>query len=430
MNSKIAGLAVLLSIFLISALSFAAQFNFTPRTSVRETYTDNVFLTDKDTEDDFITSVSVGGLLSVLGKTSGMNLDFEPGYNWFADETSDDYWRVPVTLDIWTNLSRRTTFRIFDRFLRDTDRVSDDPIISDDGQILAPGDSTARRGREWFYTNYATARVDHQFGTDDSVYAQFLYSLRREEESDGNENDRYAPSIGMTYWFGPRWGTILEGTYTKAEFDNSPDYDDIAGFFQLMRRFSRTFQLFGRYGYANRDNDGDVPDYQVHAPSAGIIYDVARDSRISLGGGYYYQDIDGGSNEQGPFANADVYKLWSSPRWNARLLGQSGLDRNDTGSERLGFEWFAGIIANARYNFTRNFYGTVNAQYRYSDFINADREDNRYRLGAGLGWDATRWMNLALEYNFNKLDSNEAEEYDENRVWLNLRLQPDKPWRF
>jgi hypothetical protein len=431
MKPKIVGLVILIAVFLITIDAFAAQYTFTPRVSAREEYNDNIFLTENNTEDDFITSVSVGGTFQALGKTSGLELISDPSYNWFADNTSDDYWRVPAVLDIWSNFSRRTRLEIFDRFLRDTDRESDDPVISVDGRVRAPGDTTVRSGREWFYTNYTTARINHQFGSDDSVYGQFLYSLRREEESDGNENDRYAPSAGLTYWFGPKWGTTIDATYTRALFDNSPDYDDIAGIFQLMRRFTRQFQIFGRYGYAYRDNDDDlVDDYQVHAPSAGFIYDVAKDARISLGAGYYYQDVDGGDNEQGPFVNADVYKLWNYQRWSARLLGNAGLDRNDFGTERLGLEYFAGITGNARYNFTRNFYGNVFARYRYSDVINGNREDNRYRAGAGLGWLPTRWMELTLDYYYNVLDSTGTEDYNENRVWFQVTLQPDKPWRF
>lgn len=433
MKIKLLGLLIIVSVF-VSNIALAAQVNFTPRTSVRETYTDNVNLTEKDTEDDYITNVSVGGVLSVLGKTGGMNLSFDPSYVWYADNTKDDTWRLPATLNIWNEFSRRTRLTIFDRFVRTEDPEGDDPVIRDeDGEILSPGDTSTRRGRDPYYTNYATARIDHQFGTDDTFYAQFLYSLRREDDRDArNENDRYAPSVGLIYWFGPKWGTTLNAVYTKAKFDNSPDYDDIAGIFQLQRRFSRTFQLFGRYGYANRDNDGDVPDYQVHAPSVGFNYDVAKDSRISLGLGYYYQDFKDSDieDEEAAFLNGEIYKLWNYQRWNARLLGNMGLDRNDFGEERLGFEWFAAIGGNARYSFTRNFYGTVNASYRYSDVINQDREDNRYRVGAGLGWAPTRWMDLSLEYSFRALDSTGTSDYDENRVWLNLTLQPDQPWRF
>ena len=434
MKFKLLGLLILLSVFLTSTICFAAQYNFTPRVSAKETYTDNIFLTDSDKDDDFITDVSVGGTFSILGQTSGMNFDFAPGYRLYADNTVDETWRLPATLDIWSNFSRRTRFGIFDRFLRDDDPSADEAVIAEDtGQVRAPGDTSVRRDRNWYYTNYATARVDHQFGSDDSVYGQFLYSLRREEESgqDSNENDRYAPSAGITYWFGPQWGTTIDATYTRATFDESTDYHDILSVFQLNRRFSRHFQLFGRYGFAYRDNDNDdEDDYIAHAPSVGFDYEMAPDARISLGLGYYYQDIDGGDNEQAPFVNADIYKLWNYQRWNASLQGLSGLDRNDFGTERLGFEWASSVIANARYSFTRTFYGTVTGRYRYGYYINEDRKDHRYRAGAGLGWLPTRWMELTLDYYHNALDSDGSENYNENRVWFQVTLQPDTPWRW
>ena len=236
----------------------------------------------------------------------------------------------------------------------------------------------------------------------------------------------------MEYWFGPKWGTIIDATYTRALFDNSADYHDLAGIFNLMRRFTPHFLLFGRYGYVYRDNDEDISDYQLHAASGGFSYDLAKDARVSLGLGYYYQDFKDSDidTQEGPYVNGDLYKLWNYQRWSASLLGRSGLDRNDFGNEKLGFEWFAGITGNATYNFTRNFYGNVVGRYRYSDIIGQSREDNRYSVGGGLGWLPTRWMTLSLDYNFRKLVSNGTEDYDENRVWFQVTLQPDQPWRF
>jgi len=206
MKIKLLGLVIIVAVFLITIDALAAQVNFTPRTSVRETYTDNVFLSEEDTEDDYITDISVGGTLSALGKTGGMDLSFDPSYVWYADNTKDDTWRLPATLNFWSNLSRRTTFRFFDRFLRTEDPEGDEPVIRDeDGQVLAPGETSVRRGRDPYYTNYATARIDHQFGTDDSFYAQFLYSLRREDDNDREGNDSYLADIfgqGAAYWYG------------------------------------------------------------------------------------------------------------------------------------------------------------------------------------------------------------------------------------
>jgi hypothetical protein len=415
-----------------STVSYAAQVLFTPRATATETYTDNVDLVDEGEDDEYITDVSVGGTLSVLGKTSGMIFDFDPGYSWYANNPGDDDWQLPARLNYYSNLSRRTRFSFIDRFLRAQDPARDEVVINRaDGEVESAGDTTVRRGRDWFIRNSATARIDYQFGTDDSLYGEFLYSLRREEESDfdSNENDRFAPSAGVTYWFGPRWGTSVDATYTRGIYDNSSDYDDYQGIFQLNRRFSRHFQLFGRYGYAYRDNDS-AQDYQIHAPSAGIDYELARDARISIGAGYFYQDIDGGGSEEGAFANADIYKLWNYRRFTASLRGLSGLDRSDTGTERLGFEWFSSVISDARYDFTRTFYGTVNGRYRYGDYINANRKDHRVRAGAGLGWQPTTWMNWELEYRFRHLSSNGTDDYQENRVWLGLILSPSQPWRW
>jgi len=433
MKLLLSGVVAALSVFLAHTSVFALQYTFTPRVSIRESYTDNVNLAETNKEDDFIMDATAGGTFSALGRTGGMNLSFDPGYRWYAKGTELDTWRLPVTLDIWSQISRKTRLEFFNRFLRDDDPEGAEAVVSEeDGQVKAPGDTSVRRGRRPYYTNYATARINHEFGRDDSSFGQFLYSLRREEEQGGNENDHYALSGGFIYWFGPRWGTTVNSNYTIAKFENSPNYHDIAGIFQVMRRITGHFQLFGRYGYAYRDNDEDVSDYVVHAPSAGFSYELAKDSRASLVIGYFLQefkdsDID---PEEGCFFNGDLFKRWDYQRWSASLRGLAGLDRNDFGNERLGFEWSAGIFGDASYKFTSTFSGNVTGSYRYSDIINDVREDSRISVGAGLGWVPTTWMALNLDYTFNRLISTSAKEYEENRILLRLTLQPERSWRF
>ena len=430
MIPKLTSFVIVLNVILATSFAFSAQVNFQPRVTSDITYTDNVFRTENNTKSDYIFTAGPGGILEILGKNSGMRLIADPAFVTYKDGSRDDTWRLPATLNIWSQFAKRSRFEIFNRFLRSDDPNEDRAVINEeDGRVEAPGDTTVRRGRGAYYINYATARVDHQFGKDDSVYAQFLHSLRRDNDRDGNDNDRFAPSAGLVYWFGPKWGTTVDATYTDARFDNSEDYKDILGIFQLNRRITQQLIIFGRYGYAKRDNDDNVDDYQVHAPSAGFSYDLAKDARISLAAGYFYQDIDDGDSEQGFFGTADAYKIWTGPRWNARLGGAAGLDRNDFGNERLGFERYAEVYGKATYNFTRHFFGDVNGGYRYSDFINASRKDNRFRAGAGLGWRPLTWMTLSLNYSFYKLDSDDAEEYDENRAWFRITLSPDQPWR-
>jgi len=153
----------------------------------------------------------------------------------------------------------------------------------------------------------------------------------------------------------------------------------------------------------------------------------------SFGAGYYYQQISNADDEQGPFVNADINKLWQTSRWSARVRGSSGLDTSDFTAESLGLERYGQIELIPRYYFTRQLYADAGLRYRYSDYINNEdnRKDHRYNASIGMGYLPARWMTLELKYNFNKLDSiNTLEDYEENRVLLSITLQPDVPWRW
>jgi hypothetical protein len=60
MRFKILNLVLLFAALFHNPMAFSAQFSFTPRASVEGKYTDNVFLTNDATEDDFITTLSAG----------------------------------------------------------------------------------------------------------------------------------------------------------------------------------------------------------------------------------------------------------------------------------------------------------------------------------------------------------------------------------
>ena len=416
-------------------LAFCAQFNFTPRVSANAQYTDNLFLTENNRDDDLLTGVSAGFTAQILGKTSGLDLSFDPGYVWYRDNTQQNTWRLPANLRIWNDFSRHTRFEFINAFLRTEDPEGNVGVRSEDDQEIVPGDTTVRRGREPYYTNTAIARLNHQFGRENTTYAEFLYSFLRNDDSDIEDNERYSPRAGVNYWFTNDWGFSLDGVYTRAEFDSTPDYDDLLGTFALRRRVTRHFEIYGQYAQVYRDNDPPLPDYLIYAPSAGFSYDFQRDLSLTLGLGYFYQDIDDPDidDEEGPFIEGLLSKTWDYQRWNVRLEGEAGLDRNDFGAERIGFEYFARILSTGRYNFTRKFFGNATVSYRYSDLINrGDRQDKRFRGGAGLGYNPTLWMSLLLDYTFNLFNSTDSSvaDFTENRVTLRLVLRPDRPWRY
>jgi hypothetical protein len=446
---------ILCSIFILFftiSSAYGIQYTFRPRISASEEYTSNVFLSDDNEKDDYITTVSAGFTATAIGKTGELEVSYDPAYSFYRDFDENDGWTHDAKLHGFSNLTKRTRFDISNRFLRTQDPLAEEDILAlRDGRVVQEGDTTVRQGRQTYYRNTASTRISHQFGQDDLVYAGFLYSLLRNNDSQEEDNDRYQPEVGLNYWFGPKFGIESNATYTKGNFDQdsdfvgegTSDFDNWAGTLRGIHRVTTHFSVFAQHNQIYRDfdrNDADDNDYLVYAPSAGINYVVEEGLNLRLGLGYFIQQIDGDDDNQGFFSNSQIDKTWMYRRGSISLAALTGMDQNDFGSENVGLERYVAAQGSANYQFARILGGYVNGFYRYSDTVgNTGRnaaEDtgenvHRYRAGAGFILEPLRWMEIRLGYTFNKLNSNdETDEYTEHRGLLKITLSPSQPYRF
>jgi hypothetical protein len=297
---------VFFSVFIFTQVAFSLQYTFQPRVSASQEYTSNVDLTEDDEEDEWITIVSPGFTAAALGKTGGLEVSYDPAYARYEDADENDGWRHNATLRGWSDLGKRTRFGVNNSFLYTEDPLGDEDIlVVSDGDVTQEGDTTTRKGRRTYYRNTASARLSHQFGKDDSVYAGFKYGLLRNDDDQEEDNDYYSPSVGLNYWFGPKFGLESNATYTKASFDQdsdftgdgTDDFDNYAGMIRFIGRTGERFSIFGQHNQIYRDFDGDDNDYIVYAPSAGFIYAVEKGLNLRLGAGYFYVEVDNDEDE-------------------------------------------------------------------------------------------------------------------------------------
>lgn len=438
--------------FLFFSASFAnaLQYTFQPRTSVSEEYTSNVFLSNDNEKDDYITTASAGFTAAALGKTGGLEVAYDPAYNYYKNFDENNGWSHDANLRAWSELARRTRIEINDRFLRTRDPLGEeDSLALQDGSVVQEGDTTIRTGRQTYYKNKAIARLTHQFGKEDSVYAAFTYGLKRSKDDQEEDSDNYSPSLGLNYWFGPRFGVESNAVYTKAKFDQdndfigegTSDFDNYAGNFMFTGRTSTRFSVFTQYNQIYRDFEGNNDnDYMVYAPSAGFTYVVEKGLNLRLGAGYFYQDVDNDQNNQGLFGNSQIDKTWTSERGSLTVAALTGLDQNNFGAQEIGLERYAGVQSSAIYKLARTVSWDINGNYRYSNAVgSADqgadegtgKSVHRIRAGSGFTITPLKWMNIRLGYTFNKVTSdNEEDEYDEHRGMIKVTLTPSQPYRY
>ena len=452
MKIKIICLSAMLFTFLMASTAFSLQYTFQPRASTSEEYTSNVFLSEDNEKDDYITTVSTGFTAAAIGKSGELEVSYDPAYSFYKNTDENNGWSHDARLNAFSQLTKRTRFDIHDRFLRTQDPLRDEDVLSlKDGNVVQEGDATVRKNRETYYRNTADTRLSYQFGREDLIYAGFVTGLLRNNDPTVEDNDYYSPNAGLNYWFGPRFGVETSADYTKAKFDQgndfigtpTADFDNYAGSIRFIARTGTRFSIFAEHDQIYRDyesNKFNNLNYMVYAPSAGFTYVVAEGLNLRLGGGYFYQDVDGGDSRQGLFGNSQIDKLWNWQRGSIKLAALTGLDQNDFGAQNIGLERYAAVQGSALYKFTRTISWDLNGSYRYSDAIgNADQGGNddtgnnvqRYRIGSGFTLEPLKWMAIRLGYTFNKLNSdNEFDDYDEHRGLLKITLTPSQPYRY
>lgn len=436
---KFACLMVAVLVLISATAGYAAQVLFTPTLTLSEEYTDNLFLTPDNEVDDFITSAGLGLFGQVLWRTGGIELDYTPTYNKFADNTEFDYWRHAASFYVWKEIKRNTRLEFRNTYLRTNDPTDQTDAIDPDDPLLGTAIETDvnRRGRNEYYTNAAEFRVTHQFGSNDSFYLAYLYSLLRDEDvvpgQRVDDNDIRTASGGIDISFTNRWTLELDAYHRDADFEAENDRVEYNGDIRILYNFDRNLSGFVAYRHTvlNYDEDTDE-DYQIYQPTIGFEKRFQNNARISIGVGYYFQNFDTSEDESSPIAEVEAYKRWDYRTVYFDILGTSGYEVDDAGVQDNGLRVYYDARVEFGYRFSPRVGSTLFASYRYDEYPNAvpDRVDNTFIGGAAIEWQILQWLSTELAYNYTKVTSDiDALEYDENSVLLTITLRPSSPYR-
>jgi len=431
MKSRICLIAAGLILFLTPKI-FAFQTTFSPRLSVGEEFTDNVFLSsDNTTETDFITTVSPGISLGLLWQTAGLDLFYDPSYAYYDEYDENNTWRHQAGLRGWVLPTKNTRIDLRDSFVNTEDPLSEDDIaVIRTTDPSLPVDTGIRRGRNRYSRNFAEANFSHQFGPSDRYRIGYGHTLLENDDPAIEDSTTHNPSAELRYWFLPGWGLDLSGAYTKGEYEINDEVEEWYGSFRLLKKLSPHMDGYLRYSQTNYNYEGENGDDKTYNPSAGIDYIIAENLTLNFDVGYFINDFDKREDVDG--LTLDARLIQTLRRGSINLLARTGYDQSIGQTENLGFEQFAEAGASVTYRFTRYVSGSINGFYRYSDYVDSadDRRDDNIRAAAGLAATPLNWMKIDLRYSYRKLESTvDTNDYQENRATLMMTLAPATPYR-
>ncbi len=222
------------------------QFLLTPKFSLTEEYTDNLLLNNTNKESDIITVVSPGIVAKLWDRTSGVTLEYSPGYSLYSNFSENNTLRHTALLDGKVGFSRRTQLSFRNTFLATEDPVaqtlypssesegkkSEEDTSESDSKPRGPmteseqrkkaREETVRKSRKKYYTDNASIDLNHQFGRQDNLNFKYAYTMLVNQDETIEDETTHNPSVTFSYWAIPsRLAIKAVAAYTYSDFSET-----------------------------------------------------------------------------------------------------------------------------------------------------------------------------------------------------------------
>ncbi len=410
MTKNLTVLLIVILGLLISSTVWAAV-EITPRFSIAEEYNDNVFLTDTNREDDWITTVEPGIGLLYNQRSLELTLDYSLLYRFYKNNSDEDQ----------------------DRF-RDVQRGALDALFFGGRPFTLSVVGTI--------TRETLDERDRDLEFNDTVDRSTVYRVSATPEY----RLRISPTLAAVFGY-----SLNLVDYAASEGD---DYLEHQGRFTIEKNISQALDIWARYQYTDHDNDDDLEDFDRHEASIGGRYQVGARTSLAAMVGRSKVQYDSGQDTESTIWSTDLSYLLTDSITLAFLYSQDyqvtatdGLSRSRearftttftrprTGvsaavfwreldfdrDERLDESY--GATLGVTRQLTQAFSAGADAGYERADNRGPDEQFHRYLFGANLGFEYRRFLTrLSYRYRLNDSDLS-GRDYHNNIVTLSAAVR-------
>jgi len=395
---------------LFSSVAWAA-FELTPRFSLSQEYNDNVFLTDTNREDDWITTVEPGIALLYDQRSLELSLDYSLRYRNYKNNSEEDQ-----------------------DSLRDIQRGALDAVFFGGRPF-----TLTTRGS---ITRETLDERDRDLEFNDTVERSTVYRLSVTPEY----RWRITPTLATVFGY-----SLNLVDYADSRGD---DYLEHLGRFIMEKNISQALDIWARYQYTEHENDDDLEDFDRHEASVGGRYQLGARTSLSAMVGRSKVEYDSGLDTNSTIWSTDLSYLLTDTITLALLYSQDyqitatdGLSRSREARFSTTFArpltsittavfWREldfvrddrvdesyGVTLDLTHQLSQAFSFGTDAGYERADNRGPDEEFDRYTFGTNLGFDYRRFFtNLGYRYRLNDSDI-PGNDYRNNIVILSATVR-------
>ena len=365
------------------------SFILLPSVALEQLYDDNIFDTDNNTEDDFITRVVPRFDLRSNWQNHALNFEGGAAIDRFWDNSDEDTEDYDIGASGRIDIKRSTNVRLRSSY----EHTHEDRGSPDDAQGTRPTEIDIYDvGGEFF----------HNFGTLNGTVGG---SFRRLSFDDVNAANG-APII-----------------------EHDRDRNRAEGFARVGYEINPSYEVFFRGSYNDIEYDGNEVGTGIDRSSDGYDFRVGLDA--DFGGivfgdfyvGYIAQDYDDSTLD-----DIDGFEVGADITWNVTRLTTAEFialtDIRQTTQAGASGRLVTTVGFEVDHELLRNLLIGGRASYTRDDFEGINRTDHIYRAGAGVTYLLNRYVHLGANYDLRTRDAEAGgEDFVENVVLVSLRLQ-------
>lgn len=363
-----------IALLLISGRAYAfdlEDLDFKVRTSVSESYDDNITQTHEDEQKDFITNLSFGLGIKSERKTGSFDLTARIIQQIFAKYSGYNELSEDLVFNLQQEFSKYDRMRLTDVFSHTYESITFEQAFG-----RPPGRYSHFRNRfDFGYTRDIARQISLT-----AKYGNEINAFSREGVSNSFQN-----KVGLQMEYFPTSVDTITSSYefTSRSFDPGEDiytHSIAAG----LRHYLTNQLYFDGRGGMDFINSYINKDYTKAFIQTSLTSDIDESSQASISFTKRYETT--------PYSE-DLFDQW-------RISGMF----TRQAFKRLGF--------------------FISAFYGQGEYIIADITDKLLGVDIGFSYDLTRDLKGRLNYNYSNVDStSDTRDYTRNRVFLGLTAE-------
>jgi hypothetical protein len=366
------------------------SFRFFPKVDVVEEYNDNIYKSDNEESDDFITMIKPKLDLRSDWNQHYLQLDAGAEVGRYASSSDDDYEDYDAGVRGRFDATRALVINGNAKYLHDHEERGGDDVATDAAAPVEYDQINGELGAKYKPNRFS---VGVRGEVKDYDYDDNKTLLGGTTNNDDRDRFEMLGELRFGYEIQDGYEAYLKTSYNDRDYDSQVDDNN-----------------------ENRDSDG----YKVQA---GIAIDLARLIRADLAAGWMEQEY-----ADSALRDVDGYSLDATVRWNLTELttirGNASRSINETTTSGASATVGSSLGIGVDHEFLRNLVAKADLKYGLSEYEGLTREDDKYTASVGIDYKLNRNFYAGAKYQFEQRDSNvNTNDYDQNLFTISLGAQ-------